>query len=246
LVRQQGVAAVVAKYIRSLSIAVDPATNPARKAASAGVTSWRESCSCPCRRCLINPYRIFIMTKIVAVTGNLNHPSRTHSLAQAIAQRAARETPAQIQVIDIAELAAELGSAVSFNNIPAAITRAHALLAGADLVILASPVYKGSYSGLLKHFLDLLDPAALRGKVVILAATGGSDRHALVLEHQLRPLASFFESITVPAGIFVRDGEFVNYQLPEESAEASWKRIDLAVAQALSLLPQQQSAALAA
>jgi FMN reductase len=185
------------------------------------------------------------MKKIVALTGSLSTPSRTRSLVETIAHRLAQQWPASVHVIDIAELASELGHAVSFNSIPAAVTRAHQLLAQADVLVLASPVYKGSYSGLFKHFLDLLDPNALRGKVTLLAATGGSDRHALVLEHQLRPLASFFEVVTVPSGVYARDSDFVNYQLQLPEAVQTLARIDLAVAQAVSLLHTAQAPALA-
>jgi FMN reductase len=186
------------------------------------------------------------MKKIVALTGSLSSPSRTRSLVETIAQRLAQQWPASVHVIDIAELASELGHAVSFNSIPASVVRAHQLLAQADVLVLASPVYKGSYSGLFKHFLDLLDPNTLRGKVTLLAATGGSDRHALVLEHQLRPLASFFETVTVPSGVYARDSDFVNYQLQLPEAAQTLARIDVAVAQALGLLRPMQLQALAA
>ena len=176
------------------------------------------------------------MKKIVALTGSLSKPSRTRSLVEAIAHSLAKRWPASVQVIDIAELADELGHAVSFQSIPASVTRAHQLLAQADVLILASPVYKGSYSGLFKHFLDLLDPASLRGKVAVLAATGGSDRHALVLDHQLRPLASFFETLTVPSGVYARDCDFVNYALELPEAVNTLARIDLVVKQTLALL----------
>ena len=186
------------------------------------------------------------MKKIVALTGSLSNPSRTRTLVETMAHRLALQWPASVHVIDIAELAGELGHAVSFQNIPASVTRAHQLLAQADVLVLASPVYKGSYSGLFKHFLDLLDPNALRGKVTLLAATGGSDRHALVLEHQLRPLASFFETVTVPSGVYARDSEFVNYQLQLPEGVHTLARIDVAVTQAISLLLYSELEALAA
>lgn len=196
------------------------------------------------------------MTKIVALSGSLSRPSRTRHLVETIAQRLAHQldethSGAQIAIIDMADLAEDLGRAISFNNIPTTILEAHQQLAEADVIVLGSPIYKASYTGLLKHFLDLLDPSRLRNKVVILAASGGSDRHALVLEHQFRPLASFFETITVPAGVYVRDSEFVNYTLSEsEQTAATFKRIDLAIQQTQSLLttlrPSKINVALAA
>ena len=185
------------------------------------------------------------MTKIVVLSGSITSPSRTRGLLETIAHRIAPALHAHIEVIDIAELAPVLGAAVAFDKLPPAVLEAHRLLASADLLIIGSPVYKASYTGLFKHFLDLLDPSRLRGKVAILAATGGSDRHALVLEHQFRPLLSFFEINTVPAGVYVSDGELDGPRLRDERGAAS-KRIDLAIEQALRLLPAPTQLALAA
>lgn len=182
------------------------------------------------------------MPRIVALTGSLSQPSRTRALVELIAERAAAGNAAQVEVIDIAELAPVLGGAVSPGQLPPAVAAAHRTLEAADLIILGSPVYKGSYSGLFKHFLDLADPAKLSGKVAILAATGGSDRHALVLENQWRPLASFFELVTAPSGVFVKDTDFVQYQLAVDRHDVL-ARINLAVAQAQRLLRWAQPAA---
>ncbi|MDY0747682.1 NAD(P)H-dependent oxidoreductase [Paucibacter sp. R3-3] len=175
------------------------------------------------------------MTRIVALSGSLSRPSRTRALVELIAGHAAAGLPAQVEVIDIAELAPALGNALVPGDLPPAVAAAQRTLAAADLIIIGSPVYKGSYSGLLKHFLDLVDPGLLSGKVAILAATGGSDRHALVLDHQWRPLASFFELVTAPSGLFVKDSDFVQYQLPSDHHEVL-ARVNLVVAQAHRLL----------
>lgn len=173
------------------------------------------------------------MTRIVALSGSLSRPSRTLSLVRTLAQSLAERVDGSVQTIDIAELAPALGLAQSFKDLPDAVVQAHRRLQEADVLVIGSPVYKGSYSGLLKHFLDLLDPDRIAGRVALLAATGGSDRHALVIDHQLRPLASFFELQTVPAGIFLRDAEFVD-GMP--SGDAAWVRIDRVVSQAAVLL----------
>ena len=78
----------------------------------------------------------------------------------------------------------------------------------ADVLVAASPVYKASYTGLFKHLFDLLDPKALEGRHVLLAATGGSDRHALVIEHQLRPLFAFFGAHILPISLYAVNGDF--------------------------------------
>ncbi|MFQ2466534.1 NAD(P)H-dependent oxidoreductase [Aeromonas caviae] len=58
--------------------------------------------------------------------------------------------------------------------------------------MVATPVFRGSYTGLFKRFFDLIGQDTLTDKPVLLAATGGSQRHALVIDHQIRPLFSFF------------------------------------------------------
>ena len=73
----------------------------------------------------------------------------------------------------------------------------------ATLLIVASPVYRASFTGLFKHVFDFVGQYSLIDKPVLLAATGGSDRHALIIEHQFRPLFSFFQALTLPIGVCV-------------------------------------------
>lgn len=184
------------------------------------------------------------MSQIVILSGSLSKPSRTRALLETIAERIAPRLHAEVSVVDIAEIAPALAAATSFDRLPAAVVDAHRQLAAADLLVVGSPVYKGSYTGLFKHFLDLLDPSRLSGKVAVLAATGGSDRHALVVEHQLRPLLSFFDVHTVPAAVYACDREFHDRRLAD--ASPVHQRIDLAVGQAQRLLRAGAALALAA
>lgn len=182
------------------------------------------------------------MSKIVGVSGNISQPSRTLSLVETIVSKASQKFHAQGSVIDISQLSPDLGQTVSFNNFPESLTQAYEKLSRAELIVIGTPVYKASYSGLLKHFFDLLDPKQLTGKVAILVATGGSDQHALILEYQLRSLASFFGIYTVPTTIYVKDTEFTNYQLDSDAIST---RIDIALNQADFLLKQQSIALVA-
>jgi FMN reductase len=73
---------------------------------------------------------------------------------------------------------------------------------------------------------------------VLLAATGGSDRHALIIDHQLRPLFSFFQALTLPVGVYGTEADFTDYKVTSKALD---ERIDLAVARALPFLkPRQQ------
>lgn len=107
-------------------------------------------------------------------------------------------------------------------------------LKAADALIVGTPVYRASFTGLFKHFFDFVEQTALVDVPVLLAASGGSDRHALVLEHQLRPLFSFFQAQTLPIGVYATDRDFAkDYSIQSDLLR---DRITLAVARALPIL----------
>ena len=119
---------------------------------------------------------------------------------------------------------------------------AHAQLRAADLIVIRVPVYKASYPGAFKHFLDLIDPKALEGKAAILLATGGSDQHALILEHQLRALTSYLGLYSAPKTLFARDSDFTDHRLANPAIA---ERVALVAAQARRLLRAPAAPALA-
>lgn len=183
---------------------------------------------------------------VVAVSGNLSHPSRTSTLAELAAARIAQALNTDVQTVRIAHHGAALGGALSLQQLPPAVLAAYEAVFAAQVLVIATPVYKASYTGLLKHFLDLIDPQRLQGKIVVLAATGGSDHHALVIEHQLRPLMAFFGAYTVPTGLYVRDSDFEKdaatgtYTLTGSGAR---QRVASASAQAVDLLQRIDASA---
>jgi len=93
-----------------------------------------------------------------------------------------------------------------------AITRAVEAVAGAGLVIVGTPIYKAAYSGLLKVFLDLLPPDALRGKTVLPLATGGSTAHLLALDYALKPVLSALGARHVLDGVFATDAQLQRHE----------------------------------
>jgi FMN reductase len=146
--------------------------------------------------------------KIVGISGNLANPSRTVVLVEAILAKAAQNPRVGTSLINVADIAASLGGTLNPKQAPEDLAAAYKRLYTADVLVIGTPVYKASYTGLLKHFFDLIDPKELSGKAAILAATGGSDLHGLVLEHQLRPLLSFFGVHTIPTTIYAKDSDF--------------------------------------
>ncbi|WP_416423646.1 FMN reductase [Pseudomonas sp. App30] len=169
---------------------------------------------------------------VVAVSGGTWRPSRTLVLTQAIVAQLGELLPIRAQVIELTDIARPLGAALSRQEAAAEVEASLAAIENADLLIVASPVYRGSYPGLLKHLFDLVDLNALIDTPVLLAATGGSDRHALVLDHQLRPLFSFFQALTLPIGVYATEADFSNYQITSELLQA---RIRLAAERAAPL-----------
>ena len=146
--------------------------------------------------------------KIVAVVGNLQKPSKTRALVDLIVETLGDFEQIDTRVFEIVDLIPGLAPALDRDHVDSVTAEALAAVECADIVIAASPVFRGSYTGMFKHFFDLVDQYALANTPVILAATGGSDRHALVLDHALRPLFAFFQALTAPVGIYLSSGDF--------------------------------------
>ncbi|MFJ3462914.1 FMN reductase [Achromobacter spanius] len=183
--------------------------------------------------------------RLVAVSGGMQRPSRTTALAEELLALIANEIPCEPRLVEMGRIAPQLAGATWRSNLPDTVERELAAVEQADVLVVATPVYRGSYTGLFKHFFDFIHQDALIDKPVLLAATGGSQRHALVIDHQLRPLFSFFQARTLPLGIYATDEDFVDYRLRND---ALIERAGLAVQRALPLveLTRQMRAAAAA
>jgi FMN reductase len=145
----------------------------------------------------------------------------------------AREVPCEAHVLELGQLAPLLAGAVWRSQLPDVVEQELAAVEQADMLVVATPVFRGAYTGLFKHFFDFIHQDALIDKPVLLAATGGSERHALVIDHQLRPLFSFFQARTLPLGVYATDKDFVDYRLHDG---ALVQRAQLAVQRAVPLI----------
>ena len=181
--------------------------------------------------------------RITGFSGNLTSPSKTRGFVEHIAGQAALSLGGVSSVYDITDLGASFPAARWPSQLDKQASDIVDEIAAADLLVVGTPTYKGSYTGLFKHFFDLLDPKLLRGKPVILAATGGGDRHSLIVEHQLRPLFGFFEAFALPTAIYVSDRDFIDGKLSNPLIES---RITQAVSEAVRVVSghhyQQQAA----
>jgi FMN reductase len=146
--------------------------------------------------------------RLVAVVGTTRLPSKTRALVELILDRLESRTQIDAEIIEIHAINPGLGTALQRDQLDPRSQAAIDAVESADLVIAATPVFRGSYTGLFKHFFDFVDQYALAGTPVILAATGGSDRHAMVIDHALRPLFGFFQAWTAPMGLYLSAGDF--------------------------------------
>ena len=171
--------------------------------------------------------------KVVAVSGSLNHPSRTTALVEEIVTALGRALPIESHLITLTDLGPSLAGALTRSQLPPQAEAELQRIETADLLVVASPVYRASFTGLFKHLFDFIDQYALVDTPVLLAASGGSERHALIIEHQFRPLFAFFQALTLPVGIYAHDSDFTDYRLTNETLRA---RIEKAVAKAVPVI----------
>jgi FMN reductase len=172
------------------------------------------------------------LLRTVVVSGSASAPSKTLTLAQRILAAVASQVAIEPHLVDIAEIGPDIGRALGRRDLSPAAERALQTVESAQILIAATPVYRGSYTGHFKHLFDLVDQNALIDTPVILAATGGSDKHCLVIEHQLRPLFGFLQSYTVPVGIYASHADFENGAV---RSQLVLSRIDTAARQAIRL-----------
>lgn len=145
------------------------------------------------------------MTRTIAVvTAGLSDPSSTRLLADLLADAVSKASsePVKTELIELRPLAHALADNLVTGFATGDLAAALKTVSEADAVIAVTPVFSASYSGLFKTFFDVLETGALDGTPVLIAATAGTARHSLVLEHALRPLFSYLHAVVVPTGVF--------------------------------------------
>ncbi|HWJ66831.1 MAG TPA: FMN reductase [Nocardioides sp.] len=151
--------------------------------------------------------------RVVVVSAGLSVPSSTRLLADKLADAVERSVGARGQEVDVQHvelrplahaLADHLLTGFPTGDLAAAIEQVR----HADALVVVTPVFSASYSGLFKTFLDVLEPGLLDGKPVVIAATAGTARHSLVLDHALRPLFAHLRAVVVPTGVFAASEDF--------------------------------------
>lgn len=181
--------------------------------------------------------------KVVVISSNTWRPSKSRTLAETITRHVDMRLSVDFQLYDIVDAGPGLGAAFTRQALTPEALRVVEAIETADALIVATAVYKGSYTGLFKHLFDFVDQTALTDIPVVLAATGGGQRHALVVEHQLRPLFGFFTALTIPTAVYATDADFVDGALVEPNV---LERVKAAAAQLSAILAGRAPRTLAA
>ena len=146
-------------------------------------------------------------SRVVVLTAGLRQPSSSRLLADRLASATEsalrqRGQSVALEVVELREYARELTNHLLTGFPAARLAELIERVVAADALIVVSPIFSGSYSGLFKTFFDVLEPEVLVGKPVLIGATGGTARHSLALEYALRPLFSYLRTVVVPTAVF--------------------------------------------
>jgi FMN reductase len=171
--------------------------------------------------------------RLAVVSAGTSDPSSTRLIAERVASRltalaAERRRSVTITIIELREIATDISNALVSQLVSAKLRDAITVLRDADGIIASTPVYKAGPSGLFKSFFDVLDDDLIIGKPVVLSASAGTARHALVADGEIRSMFAYLRALTVPTSLFAA---------PEDwSDPALNKRIDRAALELLLLM----------
>jgi FMN reductase len=150
-----------------------------------------------------------VTIRLLGIGGSPSRGSRTAAVIRLVLEEAAAADPAvETELFEVAAHGLAFCDGRPPERYEGETRRSIDRVAAADAYVVGSPMYRGSYTGALKNLFDLLPNDALAGKVCGLVATGGSDHHFLALEHQLRPLLSFFRAHTLPGTVYAQTAQF--------------------------------------
>jgi FMN reductase len=153
------------------------------------------------------------MTELTVVSGGLRMPSSTRLLADRLAESASRHLveagfEVRTRVVELRPLARAIADAMITGFANTELEDAFEQVASADGLVAVTPAFNASFGGLFKSFFDVLPEESLTDMPVLIGATGGTERHSLVLEHALRPLFSYLRAIVSPTGVYAATDDF--------------------------------------
>jgi FMN reductase len=166
--------------------------------------------------------------RLAVVSAGTSDPSSTRLLADRAANRAAAILSGNghevtTDVVELREISADVSTALVAQLVKPKLQQAMTVLGEADGIIASTPVYKAGASGLFTSFFDVLDNDLLIAKPVILAATAGTPRHALVADDQMRPMFAYLRAMTAPTSLFAAPEDWSDPALNERIDRAAFE-----------------------
>lgn len=153
--------------------------------------------------------------KLVVVSAGLSQPSSTRLLADQLTAATLERlsvqdvaTSVSVEVIELRDLAHDITNNVLTGFAAPKLQAALDSLSAADGLIAVTPIFTTSYSGLFKSFIDVIEPSALTDLPVLIAATGGTERHSLALDYAMRPLFTYLHAVVVPTSVYAASSDW--------------------------------------
>ncbi|KAA9129976.1 FMN reductase [Microbacterium caowuchunii] len=151
--------------------------------------------------------------RIAVVSAGLSNPSSTRMLADRMLTATVRELDGrgisvEADVFELRDYAHDITNNLLTGFAPPALETMINTVVSADAVILVTPIFSTSYSGLFKSFIDVLDPDALRGKPVLIGANAGTPRHSLAIDYAIRPLLAYLHADAMSTGVFAASSDW--------------------------------------
>lgn len=168
------------------------------------------------------------MTRLLAIVGAVTPPGRLDAAVRFAAERAAERPQVTATVLSLGEHRVSFADGRPLDRYPDDTARVVGAIAEADAVLLASPVYRASFTGALKNLLDLTPVEALRAKPVGIVAMGATLHHYLGVDWQLRAVLAWFGALVAPTGVYLESAHFQDGRLADPAARAALG--DLAIA----------------
>jgi FMN reductase len=150
---------------------------------------------------------------LVVISAGLSQPSSTRLLADRLTTATVdrlreQDVETEVRVVELRDLAHDITNNLLTGFPSPKLQEVLDALADADGLIAVTPIFTTSYSGLFKSFVDILDTAALTDLPVLIAATGGTERHSLALDYAMRPLFSYLHAVVVPTAVYAASGDW--------------------------------------
>lgn len=151
--------------------------------------------------------------RIAVVSAGLSNPSSTRMLADRLAAETVkalreRDIETSVDVIELRDYAHDITNNLLTGFAPPALETAINTVVSADALIVVTPIFSTSYSGLFKSFIDVLDPDVLTGKPVLIGANAGTARHSLAIDYAIRPLFAYLHADAVSTGVFAASSDW--------------------------------------